>query len=125
MIFHVMRLVWHPVGSAQPYHAAAQGQPSRNRCLRRVALSLGWRVVALREAGGMPHPAHLAQLQRFCARPSRRQPACPARGAVLQIDKSSRIPGRFLIIGWGATLPSNNTRRWTALYFVIARRFVR
>jgi hypothetical protein len=52
-----LRLVWHPVGLAQPDHAAAQGQPSTDRYVRHVALPLGCRVVARGEAGGMPHPA--------------------------------------------------------------------
>jgi hypothetical protein len=53
-----LRLVWHPVGLAQPDHAAAQGRPStepvRASCGSAPRLSCGspWG-----EAGGMPHPA--------------------------------------------------------------------
>jgi hypothetical protein len=56
MILHA-GAVWHLVDLAQPDHTAARGQPSTNRCVRRLALPPGCRVVALGEVDEMPYPA--------------------------------------------------------------------
>ena len=52
--------IWRSPTTRQP-----GGSPQQNWCVRRLALPLGWRVVALREVEGMPHPAHLTQPQQF------------------------------------------------------------
>jgi hypothetical protein len=62
------------------------GSPRRDRCVRRVALLPGWRVVALEGGRGDAHPAHLAQRQQFwwLAIPE----VCPpGEGTVVEIDK--------------------------------------
>ncbi len=62
------------------------GSPRRDRCIRHVALPPGWRVVALGEAEGMPHPTHPAQPQQFwwLAIPE----VCPpGEGTVVETDK--------------------------------------
>ena len=41
------------------------GSPQQNRCVRCPALPPGWRVVALWEVDGMPHPAHPVLPQWF------------------------------------------------------------
>jgi hypothetical protein len=52
--------IWRSPTTWQP-----GGSPRRNRRVRHLALPPGWRVVALREIDGMPHPAHLTQPQQF------------------------------------------------------------
>ncbi|MGH3845502.1 MAG: hypothetical protein ACRDS0_29350, partial [Pseudonocardiaceae bacterium] len=52
--------IWRSPTTRQP-----GGSPRRNRRVRHLALLPGWRVVALREVDGMPHPAHLTQPQQF------------------------------------------------------------
>jgi hypothetical protein len=68
-----------PSAWRSPTTRRPRGRPRRNRCVHRVALPLGCCVVALGEAGGMPHPARPGPAAAdSCARPSRR-PARPAR----------------------------------------------
>jgi hypothetical protein len=45
--------IWRSPTTRQP-----GGSPRPNRCVRRLALPPGCRVVALGEVDGMPHPAH-------------------------------------------------------------------
>ena len=49
--------IWHSPTTRQP-----GGSPRRNRRMRHLALLPGWRVVALQEIDGMPHPTHLTQV---------------------------------------------------------------
>jgi hypothetical protein len=43
--------IWRSPTTRQP-----GGSPRQNWCVRRLALPPGWRVVALQEVEGMPHP---------------------------------------------------------------------
>jgi hypothetical protein len=52
--------IWRSPTTRQP-----GGSPHRNRCVRGLAPPPGWRVVALQEVEGMPHPAYLTQSQQF------------------------------------------------------------
>ncbi len=69
------------------------GSPRRDRCVRRVALPPGCRVVALRGAGGMPPPpAHLAQPPQFWWL-AISEVCPPGEGTIFEIGKISEGAG--------------------------------
>src|SRR5205085_277502 len=68
-----------PAAWRSPTTRRPRGSPRRNRCVRHVALPLGCRVVALGEAGGMPHPVRPGPAAAILVPGPSRKPARPAR----------------------------------------------
>jgi hypothetical protein len=81
--------IWHSPTTRHP-----GGNPRWNRCVRRLALPLGCRVVALREIDGMPHPAHPTPAEQFLRLVSRRS-ARPARARSFRLTRSLGDPAKL------------------------------
>jgi hypothetical protein len=99
-------LVGHPVGLAQPDHAAAQGQPSTEPVRVHVVLPLGGRVVAL-EGGRRDAPPCPPRRSDCCARAI--PEACPPGEGTDLFTDVGRL-GRGMFLFW---CPADCGRRGT------------
>jgi hypothetical protein len=79
---------------ASPTTRQPGGSPPYNRCVRRLALPPGCRVVAHREVDGMPHPLPNPAWPQQCSWPAISEICPPGEGMILRLTRSSGRPSK-------------------------------
>jgi hypothetical protein len=79
---------------ASPTTRQPGGSPQYNRCVRRLALPPGCRVVAHREVDGMPHPLPNPAWPQQCSWPAISEICPPGEGMILRLTRSSGRPSK-------------------------------